>query len=182
MIKHVIGDATEPQTAGGLRIIAHICNDQGGWGAGFVTALSKKWPEPERRYREFSSEQAQFDLGDIQMVPVKDSHGKIYIANMIAQHGFSSPRAVHYGSLCECFDKIVEWINSLGEVQRKISIPNYSGVNASIHMPRIGCGLGGGDWEIVKELIESKLGWLDVYVYDLPNEAHKWGEHGQTDS
>lgn len=40
-IHYVTGDATEP-IGEGEKIIAHICNDQGGWGAGFVLALSKK--------------------------------------------------------------------------------------------------------------------------------------------
>ncbi|MBV8077676.1 MAG: Appr-1-p processing protein, partial [Planctomycetaceae bacterium] len=37
-IRYLRGDATQPQ-ATGPRIIAHLCNDQGGWGQGFVAAL-----------------------------------------------------------------------------------------------------------------------------------------------
>ncbi len=44
------GDATSPQ-AKGPKVIAHICNDLGGWGKGFVVAISRRWPEPEREYR-----------------------------------------------------------------------------------------------------------------------------------
>jgi len=50
-IHYLIGDATKPDVAGN-KIIAHICNDVGGWGKGFVLAISKSWPEPERKYRE----------------------------------------------------------------------------------------------------------------------------------
>ncbi|XXU05921.1 hypothetical protein WMF40_38440 [Sorangium sp. So ce854] len=50
VIDYRTGDATEPAGAG-PRIICHVCNDIGGWGRGFVVALSKKWPEPEARYR-----------------------------------------------------------------------------------------------------------------------------------
>lgn len=35
------GDATCPQ-AKGVKIICHVCNDIGGWGKGFVLALSKR--------------------------------------------------------------------------------------------------------------------------------------------
>ena len=38
---------------------------------------------------------------------------------------------------------------------------------ATIHMPRIGCGLAGGSWEKVAAIIEEELGGLDVTVYDL---------------
>jgi hypothetical protein len=34
-------------------VIAYICNDLGGWGKGFVLAISRKWPQPERDYRDW---------------------------------------------------------------------------------------------------------------------------------
>ena len=49
-ITYLQGDATQPQSKGN-RIIAHVCNDLGGWGKGFVLAISKRWPEPEAEYR-----------------------------------------------------------------------------------------------------------------------------------
>lgn len=44
-------------------------------------------------------------------------------------------------------------------------------LDASVHMPRIGCGLAGGDWETVEQLITSELSayGVDVTVYDLPD-------------
>jgi hypothetical protein len=50
LLKYVIGDATSPQGTGN-KIIVHICNDIGGWGLGFVLALSKRWKAPEIQYR-----------------------------------------------------------------------------------------------------------------------------------
>lgn len=40
---------------------------------------------------------------------------------------------------------------------------------ASIHMPRIGCGLAGGSWDEMASIIEDELigKGLDVTVYDL---------------
>jgi hypothetical protein len=34
-------------------------------------------------------------------------------------------------------------------------------------MPRIGCGLAGGDWSTVEKIINDSLPDIDVYVYDL---------------
>jgi O-acetyl-ADP-ribose deacetylase (regulator of RNase III) len=45
-IKYIRGDATAP-SAKGVKLIAHVCNDIGGWGKGFVVAVSRRWPEPE---------------------------------------------------------------------------------------------------------------------------------------
>ena len=43
-----------------------------------------------------------------------------------------------------------------------------SAIQASIHMPKIGTGKGGGDWKIIQALIVSALNAnrLQVYVYD----------------
>ncbi|WP_261986759.1 hypothetical protein [Actinomadura sp. HBU206391] len=49
-LRIIKGDATSPQ-AKGPKIITHVCNDRGGWGKGFVLAISRRWPEPEREYR-----------------------------------------------------------------------------------------------------------------------------------
>ena len=75
MIKYLIGDATQPTPdvvesgpENGVRLITHICNNQGGWGRGFVVALSKRWPEPERAYRQWF--RAGLELGHIQTVKV----------------------------------------------------------------------------------------------------------------
>jgi len=51
VLRFIKGDATSPQ-AKGVKIIAHICNDLGKWGKGFVMAVSARWPEPEAAYRE----------------------------------------------------------------------------------------------------------------------------------
>lgn len=65
-IQYIKGDATSPQ-AKGTKIICHICNNLGGWGKGFVLAISKRWPEPEKQYREWHRFRAEndFELGNI---------------------------------------------------------------------------------------------------------------------
>ena len=39
---------------------------------------------------------------------------------------------------------------------------------ATVHMPRIGCGLAGGKWETVEPLIREAMPAAQVLVYDLP--------------
>jgi O-acetyl-ADP-ribose deacetylase (regulator of RNase III) len=40
---------------------------------------------------------------------------------------------------------------------------------ASIHMPRIGCGLAGGTWDEVGRLVQEELAdkEIEVHVYDF---------------
>lgn len=42
-------------------------------------------------------------------------------------------------------------------------------LGASVHMPRIGCGLAGGRWEEIEPIIEQELlgKGIAVTVYDL---------------
>ncbi len=60
-IEYVSGDATRP-VGDGCKVIVHICNDRGGWGKGFVLALSKRWKQPEAAYRNwYSGVRARYD-------------------------------------------------------------------------------------------------------------------------
>lgn len=81
----VRGDATAPQGEG-AKLIVHVRNDLGGWGDGFVPALSRRWPEPEAAYRRRRRERANndFALGATQFVPVGP---RLRVADMIGQRG-----------------------------------------------------------------------------------------------
>lgn len=155
-IKYLKGDATSPQ-ASGVKIIAHICNDIGGWGKGFVLAISKRWAEPEKAYREWHRNRAKndFSLGAIQIVQVEPY---IYVANMVGQRGTKTGRStgvpVRYEAIEVCLEKLTEEAKSL---------------EATVHMPRIGCGLSGGKWEKVEPLILKTLSEndIEVYIYDF---------------
>ena len=146
MIRYVKGDATAPDGSG-PRAIVHVCNNLGAWGAGFVLAISKRWIEPEIAYRR-----ANPTMGAVQIVNVAPG---LMIVNMVAQHGFPSLSrrcALDYEALTECLHKVAAFC----EAHR-----------ASVHMPRIGCGIAGGEWARVEAIILDTLGAIDVTVYDL---------------
>ncbi len=150
----VRGDATNPQ-AKGPKIIAHVCNDLGGWGKGFVLALSRRWPEPERDYRRWHRERAgnDFGLGAVRLVRVRDD---IHVANMIGQRGIRTGSAgppIRYDAVRRCLVAL-----AAQAVEHK----------ASVHMPRIGCGLAGGKWERIEPLVQEALcaRGIAVTVYD----------------
>ncbi len=64
---------TRPFSVKGAKMIAHVCNDIGGWGKGFVLALSHRWPEPEKANRAWHRDRAtnDFGLGPVQLVQVE---------------------------------------------------------------------------------------------------------------
>ncbi|MFF4601102.1 macro domain-containing protein [Amycolatopsis sp. NPDC001319] len=159
-IHYVTGDATSPQTEG-PKIIAHICNDRGGWGTGFVLAISKRWPEPEAAYRRWHHDQARndFELGATQLVQVTPD---VWVANMIGQHGVKTSRSsgppIRYDALRHCLRHLATHATHL---------------TAGIHMPRIGTGLAGGRWDLIEPLIIDELIGhnIPVTIYDWPQPA-----------
>jgi len=161
VIHYIKGDATVPVVKSGVRVIAHIVNNEGKWGKGFVRAISARWKEPEDYYLKQSKwAKKSFKLGEIQWVFVDVD---LAVCNMIAQRGvrsFVNTQPVCYDHLESCLEKMAEGARHTAEVSGKSK-------SLSIHMPRIGCGLGGGDWGEVGELVEETCWDLEVYVYDM---------------
>lgn len=154
-ITYIKGDATSPHGKG-RKLIAHVCNDAGGWGKGFVLAVSKRWPQPEEEYRRWHRERAGngFGLGAVQVVQVERY---VWVANIVGQHGIrtgSKGPPVRYEALDTGLAKLAAEARDLG---------------ASVHMPRIGCGLAGGSWDRVEPLITARLSaaGIPVRVYDF---------------
>ncbi len=151
-IVFLTGDATRP-VGRGNKIIVHVCNDQGRWGKGFVMALSARWPQPEEAYRKWFDEQTRFELGAVRFVQVERD---IWVANMIGQHGMREKDGVapiRYAAVWSGLQTVAEKAKEL---------------KGSVHMPRIGCGLAGGEWSKIEPIIREtlcKLG-IEVWVYD----------------
>ena len=157
MITYVRGDATRPNGTG-RRYIVHVCNNAGGWGAGFVLALSAQFPEAEKAYREWFQQRTHprsgpFSLGSVQVVSVGSDPG-LWVANMIAQDGYGWKAGIplRYDALETCLTKVG------ADVKTTVG---------SVHMPRIGCGLAGGKWAVVEPIIQRALEDIPVFVYDL---------------
>ena len=175
-IQFVKGDATQP-IAEGTKIIAHICNDIGAWGLGFVLAISRRWKEPENEYRKWfenkegkqtdnvqfvrleildiQSNERSFKLGNVQFVKATDD---IWIANMIAQRDIKTDKDGHppirYSYVTKCLKRVAQFAKTH---------------NASVHMPRIGSGLAGGEWSEIEEIINNTLitHQIETTVYDF---------------
>jgi len=151
-ILYLRGDATTPHGEGN-KMIAHVCNDIGKWGAGFVVALSKRSRRPEQVFRQWYAERQSNDygLGAVQFVQVGP---ELWVANMIGQHtirikGEDGLPPVRYEAIEQALGKVAE---------------EALAMEASVHMPRIGCGLAGGKWELIEPLILKQLCERDVQV------------------
>lgn len=167
MITYLDGDATAPDKTKPTAII-HVNNNVGAWAAGFAYNLSKRWKQPEERYREWAglnspiqssipgalvNTSGKFQLGEIQLVQVEES---LYIINMIAQEGvgFMNGPPIRYGALDNCLEKVK-------------AMSDLYGLN--LVGPRFGAGLAGGSWTKIETLINKHIDNITIYDF-VPDE------------
>lgn len=147
------GDATSPRPApDNSVVIAHLCNNCGGWGAGFVLAVSKLSKVPEQAYRALASHyhasrtNSSIPLGTTQIVNCNNVNcsGEYWVANMVAQDGLDQKSKidgclVDYEALDKCLSSVFSFASRIG---------------ADVHIPAgMGSGLAGGDKEKILAMI-----------------------------
>lgn len=161
---HVVIDALQVLPDVDALFILHVTNNVGAWGAGFTGALSRIYPEVETTWRR-AAKHNQIRLGAVHYV-ITDNEQKpdlrIVVANMCAQDGVGTDRQrVDYAALRTCLESVA---NQLDFAQ--------SWGKLSVVMPKIGAGLGGGDWETIEGIIVDTLQHAncDVYVCTLPGK------------
>ena len=152
-ITYLRGDATDPRTKPAL--VAQVVNDETpNWGGrGFAVAVRKRWPSVQSAFQEFARKSG-LRLGDVHVIEAEPG---IWVASMVAQKGYRSsgrPK-IRYSALWSALATVAQAAEQL---------------NATLHMPRIGCGEGQGRWELISDLIRSECVYrgLSVVVYDLP--------------
>lgn len=148
------GDATQPDQTG-QDVIVQLVNDRAlTWGAGFARAVGKKWPAAQADFTQWVlSLRSEFRLGAVHFSELEPT---LYLASLVAQHGYGTsptPR-IRYGALATALEKLAKLARERG---------------ASLHMPKIGSGQAGGNWEMVSTIIEDVVcgEGVNVFVYDL---------------
>ena len=133
---------------GNEKIICHQTNCLGIMGGGIALQVRNRYPEVYKKYSELCSlykDRTERLMGNVQFVETND--GKI-IANCFGQNGIGNGVQTDYNDLYECLKSVKTYAE---EHLVTVSIP-YN----------IGCGLAGGDWNIVSSMIEEIFGDSDV--------------------
>lgn len=128
-------------------ILFHQVNCQGVMGAGIAAALAAKYPGLEPEYRELCLKyhfRHEDLLGKVFLYTVTP---ELRIANVFGQGGVSrSSRQTNYDATVEAFERIVK-------AQERVHSP-FNGKD--FYFPyKMGCGLGGGNWQIYSAIIEA---------------------------
>ena len=160
-IAFVTGDATQPH-GDGPRLIAHVVNDKTpNWGGAFARALREEYPVAQTQFLEWvSTDRNRLRLGAVHLAEVDTD---LAVATMVAQRGYgpSARGRLRYDALRSALISVAE------EARRR---------DASVHMPRIGAGMAGGDWSVIAELIEIELVARGVATTVYSLRGSNWAE------
>ena len=154
MIIEIKGDVRDTD----CKLIAHGVNCQGVMGSGVARALFEKWPRVKDMYHDYFNEfnagpNGENFLGSIDVFPVGDNG--MYVANCFTQqyYGGGDRQYVDYQAVLECMEGLRQVCDDFGLTE--------------IAMPKIGCGLAGGDWNMVKSILDYVFEDITVKVYVL---------------
>jgi O-acetyl-ADP-ribose deacetylase (regulator of RNase III) len=143
------GDITEADE----EFIIHQVNCMNAMGSGVAKALFTKWADVKHIYHrdcehnKLVGKSQDNLLGFIGIVPVSTLNGNKYVINAYSQLTYGNDGVQHtdYDAVAKCFILSRNMMDVM-EVP-KIAIPfGY------------GCGLGGGDWDIVYGIIKDIFG------------------------
>lgn len=134
-------------------IIAHQVNCQFVMGGGVALALRKRWPVVYNKYLElrnlYTNKPSNKFLGICQIIEVDQNR---YVANLFGQDKLG------YG---KCYTNYAALEQALKELAWQVE---YMELKTIAFPWLMSCGLAGGDWNIVKPLIEKIFEDLDIEI------------------
>lgn len=139
---------------GKFDVIAHGCNCYCNMGAGIAPQMANAFgcDKFTMERDEYKGDVNKLGTIDYEHFPLLRGNG-LMVVNAYTQYstGFNrltvSTSALDYEALTLCLRKM-----------------NYIFEGLHIGLPQIGCGLAGGDWEMVKEIIQKELKDCDVTI------------------
>lgn len=150
--KEIEGNIIELAKSGNYDAIVHGCNCFNTQKAGLALQMDKEFETSEASLEYYTEHYGDIDkLGRIQVsTHIVENNTVLNIINAYTQYyyGFRNGKApVDYEAITLCMRKI-----------------NHNFKGKSILVPLIGCGLAGGDWNIVKPIIQRELVDMDVTI------------------
>ena len=126
------------------KYIIHGCNSQGAFGAGVAKIVRQKYSKAYKDYIDVYNNSGLI-LGEYYLSNQPD--GKVII-NAITQKDYGTDKVqVSYWAIANIFRNL----NNIGIKE--------------IALPKIGCGLAGGDWKVVSAIIGNEAKKYQPIVY-----------------
>lgn len=146
-MKIVKGDILSGIKQGDRVAILHGCNCFHTMGSGIAKYLVDKYPsilEVDKKTKYGN----KIKLGGFSKAEQDDG---VVIYNCYTQFNYGKGKHVEYTAVCD----------ALYDVKMDITY-NY-GLDIDIRAPKIGCGLGGGSWKLVKLIFEAVFPQVTIY-------------------
>jgi O-acetyl-ADP-ribose deacetylase (regulator of RNase III) len=145
------GDLIQALKNGEVGVIAHQANCMNTMGSGVAKAIRENFPEAYAA--DCETERGDADkLGNYTFA--ENEHGLIF--NLYGQYNYGRDGA-HYtqlASLEEALENMAIYLTDIG----------YKG---KVGIPKLGCGLGGADWNQVARVVSRALDNFEVIVYSI---------------
>lgn len=136
-VKYVKGDLITMAKNGDFNVIAHGANCFHMMGAGIAGRIAKEFPEAVEA--DNTTPNGKYDkLGTLKAVTISNTLHQLIVVNAYTQ--YHGGKSLNYTALMLCLHKLSVILDD----------PKYK-----IGLPQIGCGIAGGDWNIVKTMIEE---------------------------
>ena len=152
-MKTIKGNIVDLFDNGDWNLTVHGCNGQKVMGDGVALALRKRWPsiyEADLKYGYNSHNR----LGRYSWAKV-DKDKVVMNAYTQIFYGSDNKRYVSYDAIDDVFKKI-----------RFDLLKTHDKDYYKILIPKIGSKRGGGNWQIIKTIIESHLGDFDITLVE----------------
>lgn len=146
MLKYKKGCLIKAAKSGEVDVIAHQCNCFNNMGAGIAPKIKKAFPEAWHVDRNTING----DRSKLGSLSWAYSDG-VTIFNLYGQYYYGRGVNTDYSALRSSLRQMYLYLK-----------PFYK-----IGLPKLGCGLGGGDWNIVSKIIEEELNGFDVTIYEI---------------
>ena len=131
-------------------IVLHQVNCKGVMGGGIALQIKRKFPNVYETYNNYCEYMRYKCLGDMLDVETNKEGMEFTIGNCFGQDGYGRNKVyTNYEALKKSFEKV----KLFSELYNRILIP-YG----------IGCGLAGGDWNIVLRIIEEVFKDCEVLI------------------
>lgn len=149
-IKYKKGDILKALETHEIDIMGHGVNCQNGFGSGIAGQIAKKYPAIKREFH-LAHDNFDYGLGDCQLCCVEEG---MEIANCYTQsnYGYDGKKYVSY-------DAIESSLKELHKHAKRYRL--------TVGLPKIGCGLAGGNWNIVESIINEVFNDMEVTVYEF---------------
>lgn len=172
MMKIIKGDLIELAKQGHFDVITHGCNCFCTMGAGIAVPMKEnfgcnEFPMEASEYKGDINKLGTIDYQTANLVLNKPNTGNLNLLSidlvfqLIVVNSYTQYR---YGWNHVDGDKKPVDYEAISLCMRKI---NHQFKGKSIGLPKIGCGLAGGDWNIVSKILEKELKDMNVTVVEL---------------